>query len=66
MATQMSGMFLTKHDEWQFNNWTKEQIYEAYLTEYKARMMLSKELNKLNRKLADIRHISALSNKEDK
>ena len=59
-------MFLTKHDEWQFNNWTKEQIYEAYLTEYNTRMMLSKELNKLNRKLADIRHMAALSNKEEK
>ena len=47
--------FRTKHDEWKYNNWTKDDIYKAYLTEYEARMLLSKELNKLNRKLAEIR-----------
>jgi len=62
----MNGMFLTKHDEWQFNNWTKEQIYEAYLTEVETRKMLNKELNRLNRKLAEIRHMAALSNKDER
>jgi len=48
--------FKTKHDEWKYNNWTKDDIYKAYLLEYEARMMLSKELNRLNRKLAEIRY----------
>ena len=49
--------FKSKHDEWKFNNWTKEDIYEAYLSEHETRMTLTKELNKLHRKLAEVRHL---------
>lgn len=49
--------FKSKNDEWKYNNWKKSDIYEAYLLEYEARMTLSKELNRLNRKLAEVRHL---------
>jgi len=48
--------FKTKHDERKYDNWTKDDIYKAYLLEYEARMTLSKEVNKLNRILAEIRY----------
>jgi len=54
--------FKTKHDEWQYSNWTKDDIYKAYLLEYEARMTLSKECNRLNRKLAEVRHLVGCSN----
>lgn len=41
----------------QFDSWTKEQIYEAYLAENRARINLNKEVNKLRRKIAEIKHI---------
>ena len=49
--------FKSKHDEWKYKQWTKDDLYKAYLLEYEARMTLSKELNRLNRKMAEIRHL---------
>ena len=49
-------MFLTKEDEARFNSYTKEQVYESYLTEYITRKKLEQEVIRLNRKLAEIRY----------
>ena len=54
--------FKSKHDEWQYEQWTKDEVYQAYLSEYKTRMMLSKECNRLNRKLAEIRYAASTHN----
>ncbi len=53
---QTIGMFLSDEDEARFNAYTKEQIYESYLTEYIARKKLEEEVIRLNRKLAEIRY----------
>ena len=50
-----NGAFMIKEAQEQFNSWTKEQIYKAYLSEYSARIKLNKEVNRLHAKLADIR-----------
>jgi len=55
----MTGMFTTKEDKQKFDNWTKETIYEAYLLEVEARLTLNKEVNRLNRRLAEIRFMAA-------
>jgi len=55
----MIGMFTTKEDKQKFDNWTKETIYEAYLLEVEARLTLNKEVNRLNRRLAEIRFMAA-------
>jgi len=52
----MSGMFMTDADEAKYNEWTKEDIYKAYLIEVEAKQLLIKEVNKLNRRLAEIRY----------
>ena len=49
-------MFLSDEDEARFNAYTKEQIYESYLTEYIARKKLEEEVIRLNRVLAEIRY----------
>jgi len=51
----MTGMFMTKEDQEEFDKYTKEQIYEAYLSEVDARKKLNDEVIKLNRLLAEIR-----------
>lgn len=38
-----------------YNEWTKDQIYEAYVSEYNARIALNIEVNKLNRLIAEIK-----------
>ena len=54
---QVNGMsFKTKEDEARFNSYTKEQVYESYLTEYITRKKLEQEVIRLNRKLAEIRY----------
>jgi len=57
MEIQTNGMFLTKEDEIKFNNWTKKEIYEAYLLEFIARKRIESEVIRLERKLAEIRFI---------
>lgn len=54
--TQITGIFLTEEDEARFNSYTKEQVYESYLTEYVTRKKLEQEVIRLNRKLAEIRY----------
>lgn len=54
----MSGIFTTKEEEQKYNMWSKIQIYEAYLVEAKARQTLNKEVNRLNRKLAEIKYLT--------
>ena len=51
MEQQKTGMFMTKQDQEQFDSWSKEQIYEAYLLEHKARVKLNKENIKLSQRL---------------
>lgn len=46
---------LAKEDKEKFDSWTKEQIYEAYLSEYEARRFLEQSNKRLERKLAKIR-----------
>ena len=54
----MTGMFLTKDDKDKFDKWTKEEIYEAYLAEVVLKHKLNKEVNRLGRKLAEIRFMA--------
>jgi len=49
-------MFLNKEDKEKYEKWTKQDIYEAYLAETEARKALNKEVNKLGRRLAEIRY----------
>jgi len=53
-------MFKSKEDEARFNSYTKEQVYESYLTEYIARKKLEQEVFRLNRALAEIRYLVRL------
>ncbi len=55
---QTTGMFLTDEDEARFNSYTKEQIYESYLTEYIARKKLEEEVTLLKRRIAEIRYMA--------
>jgi len=50
--------FLTKEDELQFDSWTKEQVYEAYLIEVEARKLANQEVNRLGRRLAEIKFMA--------
>ncbi len=54
----MSGMFLTKEDKKKFDGWDKHNIYEAYLAEVNERQKLNKEVNRLNRVLAEIKFLA--------
>jgi hypothetical protein len=47
---------LTEEEMKIFNSWTKEQIYEAYLSENITRKKLNKEVNDLKRKIISIRY----------
>ena len=49
--------FLTKADKIRFEMWTKEQVYEAYLSEVVARKTLEQHNKLLNRQLAEARYI---------
>lgn len=39
-----------------YNNWTKEQVYEAFISENRARVNLSKEVAKLTRELVRLKY----------
>ncbi len=56
MATQQTGIFTDKKAQAKFDKWSKEDIYEAYLVEAESRAILNKEVNRLNRKIAEIRY----------
>ena len=58
MDQQKIGQFTTKEDQEKFNSWTKEQIYEAYLTEVSARKQLNSICNQQQRILARIKQLS--------
>ena len=47
--------FLTEKDKDRYDSWSKPQIYEAYLSETHARVELNIEVNRLRRKLAEIK-----------
>ena len=49
--------FTTKEEQEQFDRWTKEQIYEAYLLEVKARKRREAEVIRVNRILAEVRYL---------
>ena len=55
---QTIGMFLTDEDEARFESYTKEQIYEAYLTEYVTRKKHEEEVVRLKRRIAEIRYLA--------
>jgi len=69
MAQQRVGMFTTKKDQEQFDNWTKEEIYEAYLVENRVRIRLNKENIKFNQQLFNqstiIKELSKELNREE-
>ena len=48
--------FISEKDKEVFDTYTKEQIYIAYLEEREARVSLNIEMNRVNRKLAEIRY----------
>jgi len=52
----MTGTFLSEEDQEKYEKWTKMEIYEAYLVETIARKVLNAEVNRLVRKLAEIRY----------
>jgi|SaaInlStandDraft_4_1057021.scaffolds.fasta_scaffold01837_5 hypothetical protein len=52
----MTDLALTEEEQEKLDSWTKEEIYEAYLTEYNARVLLNKEMNKQKLKLKEIEH----------
>ena len=54
----MTGMFLTKDDKEKYDSWEKIDIYEAYLAEVVLKHKLNKEVNRLGRKLAEIRFMA--------
>ncbi len=56
MATQQTGMFSTKEAQDKYDEWSKDDIYEAYLSENRLRVELNKEVNKLRRVIIDIKH----------
>lgn len=56
----MSGIFTNQEDKDRFDSYTKEQIYEAYLLEHKERKRLTKEVNKLRTRLAEIKYKATL------
>ena len=57
MEAQTNGLFISSEDQQAFDNYSKEQIYEAYLAEYQARKKLNAELNSVRRKMAEVRHL---------
>ena len=59
MGIQPIGMFMTKEDQERFDAWSKEDIYEAYIVEQKERKRLNTEVNKLGRKIAEIRFMAS-------
>ena len=44
----------TDQEQRQFDNWTKLQVYEAYLTEREARIQITRNMNKINRLKAEL------------
>ena len=60
MEIQQTGMFSNKKAQDKFDKWSKEDIYEAYLVENQARVALNKEVNRLSRKIAEIRHAAKI------
>ena len=58
MGVQTVGVCMTKDEQDQFNQWSKEQIYEAYLVEHRAKVVLNKEVNRLARQLAEIKFMA--------
>jgi len=44
----------TDQEKRQFDDWTKMQVYEAYLTEREARIQTNENLNKMRRQKAEI------------
>lgn len=55
METQQIGIFSNKEDKEKFDKWTKEDIYKAYLLENTEKIRLNQEVNRLGRKIAEIR-----------
>lgn len=55
---QQIGVFmidLNKYEKEEYDSYTKEQIYEAFISEYHARLKLNKEVNELRRVIAKIK-----------
>ena len=50
----MNGVSMT--DKALYDSWSKLQIYEAYLSENETRQALNRELNRVYRLLAEIKH----------
>ena len=59
MATQATSMFMSKKDKERYDSWTKEQVYEAYLSEREARVKLNIEVNATNRLVAEIKFMAS-------
>ena len=59
MEAQTITQSFDENEMKRFNSWTKEQVYEAYLSERQARMNITVENNNLKRQLAEIRHMAS-------
>ena len=55
---EQQNMILTAKDRERFDSWSKEQIYEAYILEVQAKERLNIEVNRLGRKLAEIKFMA--------
>ena len=64
MEVQLNGMFMdslefiSTEDRERFDSWSKEQVYAAYLSERHARVAMNIELNRTNRRLAEIKYMA--------
>ena len=48
-------MFTNEEDQKKFDLWTKEEVYQAYLAEYKARKYQGDRANKAEREVARLK-----------
>lgn len=53
--------FKKEEDKVKYNSWSKEQIYRAYLSERETRVSLNIQINKTNRRLAEIKFLAGVN-----
>lgn len=53
-----NNLILSLKEKELYDGWNKEDIYQAYLSEHKARVLLNQEVNRLGRRLAEIKFLA--------
>ena len=53
-----NNIILSDKEREKFNKWSKEDIYKAFIAENKVRVMLNQEVNRLGRRLAEIKFLA--------